>query len=148
MIPRAEIAGIALAIAGIVGGLGYLYHRASEPPHAMDGDELSRIARQLASDARESAKLASLTLGGQVNLNYTRNQHRKIAEDVHDAKRGLDAPPPRGREQDAKRLAQLAGHMQELLEATAPRLADREAMRQLQEEHTRIAAGIERIAKP
>ena len=147
MIPRTEIAGIVLAAAAALGGLAYLYHRASEPPHPMDPGELSRTARQLASDARESAKLASLVGSGAVNFNYARTQHKKIADDVHDASRQLDAPPPRGREQDAKHLGELASRMHELLEATAPQLADRAAMQKLEDEHARMAGDIEGISK-
>jgi hypothetical protein len=146
VIARSEIAGAVVAAAVALGGLAYLYHRASEPPHAMDPGELSRITRQLGSDARESARLATLTGADQVSFNYARAQHRKIAEDVHDAQANLDVPPPRGREDDAKRLGELAGRMHDMLEATAPQLADPEAMRKLQVEHTRIAGEIERLA--
>ncbi len=53
-----ERTGIAAAIIVVLGGLAYLYHRAGTAPEPLRDDEFARITRQLASDARESARLA------------------------------------------------------------------------------------------
>lgn len=143
---RSDIAGLVVAVIAVPGGLGYLYHRAATAPHAMEVDELQRIARQLASDGRESARLAGLVAAGQVNAYYARAQHEKISEDVRDGLKSLDAPPPQGREDDTRRAAALASDMKARLDQTAPQLADAAAMRKLQSEHARIAADLEAIA--
>ena len=143
--PRSEIAGIVVAVAAALGGLTYLYQRASMPPQPMERGELLRIERKLASDARESQRLAKLVATGQVNQHYARATHEKIAEDVHDAQKQLDAPPPMGREEDATRAAELAAQMKQLLDDAAPYLADRAAMQRLHDEHARIAAELERL---
>ena len=110
------------------------------------GSAISITARQLASDARESARLARLTGTGQVNVYYSRAQHGKIAEDVKDAIKSLDAPPPRGREVDTKRAVALAMEMKTLLDATPPQLAEATALSKLEQQHSSIAAELEGIA--
>lgn len=144
--PRSEIAGIVVAILAVLGGLTYLYERASRGPAPMENGELLRVARQLASDARESERLTLLVATGQLNEHYAKAHHRKIADDIHEAQDLLDTPPPRGREADAKRAGELAAQMKALLEGAAPRLADRDALAKLKDEHARIAAELEGIA--
>lgn len=144
--PRSEIAGIVVAVAAAAGGLAYLYERASMPPQPMERGELLRIERQLASDARESERLAKLVATGQVNQHYARAAHQKISEDVHGAQKQLDTPPPKGREDDATQAAELAAEMKQLLDDAAAHLADPVAMQRLHDEHGKIAADLERLA--
>ena len=144
--PRSQAAGIAVTVAAALGGLAYLYERASTPPQPMERGELLRVTRQLASDARESERLAKLVATGQVNEHYARAHHEKIAEDVHDAQKQLDSPPPQGHEDDATQAAELAAEMKQLLDDAAPYLADRAAMQRLHDEHARIAGALEQLA--
>ena len=144
--PRSEVAGIVVAVAAAAGGLAYLYTRASMPPQPMERGELLRIVRQLASDARESERLAALVATGQVTQHYARATHEKISEDVRDAQKQLDIPPPKGREDDATQVGELAAEMKQLLDDSAPYLADPAAMRRLHDEHAKIAADLERLA--
>jgi hypothetical protein len=143
---RREIGGIAAAVAFVLGGIGYLLHRAALPPEPMEPGQFTRLVRQLASDAREAERLAGLVATAQVNEHYAKAHHKKLAQDVHDAKDEFDHPPPQGGEAEAKRAVELATRMQQLLEGAGPQLADRDAMQRLHDEHARIAAELGRLA--
>lgn len=143
---RIEIAGIVAAIAAVLGGLAYLYTLAAAQPEPMPSDEFLRVVRQLASDARESQRMAHLVATGQLNAHYARVHHEMLADDVNDARDKLNAPPPRGREAAMRHTIDLANEMKGLLDRTAPQVADRAAMEQLEASHARIAADLEGIA--
>lgn len=145
---RFEIAGLAFGVAAALGGLGFLAHRAAAEPGPMEADEFGRIVRQLASDARESAHLAALVAGGQLNEHYARAANEKLGDDVKDARKRLEAPPPRGGEDAARRAGELAQHMKDLLDSVPRAMADTGAMQRLQAEHERIAGDLERLAPP
>lgn len=143
-----RIAGLAAAIVVGLGAVSFLYHRASMVPEPMELAELNRIARQLASDARESQRLAALVATGQVNEHYAKAQHEKLAEDLGEARKKLDEPPPQGRTGDAKRMEALVERMNELLADAPSKTTDRAAMTALAGEHGRIAAELEQLARP
>jgi len=143
---RFEIAGLAFGAAAALGGLGFLVHRAATQPEPMEADEFGRIVRQLASDAHESAHLAALVAGGQVNEHYARAASEKLGDDVKDTRKRLEAPPPRGGEDAVRKAGELAQHMKDLLDSVPRVMADNTTMKRLQAEHERIAGDLERLA--
>jgi len=143
---RFEIAGLAFGAAAALGGLGFLTHRAGTQPEPMEAGEFGRIVRQLASDARESAQLAALVAGGQVNEHYARAASEKLGDDVQDTRKRLEAPPPRGGEAAVRKAGELAQHMKDLLDSVPRVMADRGAMQRLQAEHEGIAGDLEHLA--
>jgi hypothetical protein len=58
--------------------LAWLYDRAAAMPEPLQVDELSRVVRQLASDAREAERLATALTRSQLTRNFAYHQNRLL----------------------------------------------------------------------
>jgi len=120
-----------------------LYQRAASVPEPMEPDELSRTARQLASDALEAQRLAQQLGTGQLTAHFARAQHEQISQDLDDIRKALDRPPPTGALARVERLAQAARRLDEVIKTVPSQMADAEAMARVSDDEGSIARDIQ-----
>jgi len=120
-----------------------LYQRAASVPEPMEPDELSRTARQLASDALEAQRLAQQLGTGQLTAHFARAQHEQISQDLDDIRKALDRPPPTGAQARVERLAQAARRLDEVIKTVPSQMADAEAMARVSDDEGSIARDIQ-----
>jgi len=120
-----------------------LYQRAASVPEPMEPDELSRTARQLASDALEAQRLAQQLGTGQLAAHFARAQHEQISRDLDDIRKALDRPPPTGAQARVERLAQAARRLDEVIKTVPSQMADAEAMARVSDDEGSIARDIQ-----
>lgn len=120
-----------------------LYQRAAQVPEPMDPDDLSRIARQLASDVAEAQGLARALASGQLTTHFARAQHEQISQDLDDIRKSLDRPPPPGADRRAQQLDEAARRLDEVVKSVPSRMADAQAMAEVANEEAAIGGDIE-----
>ena len=135
--------GLVLAIVGIA----FLWDAASKKPDAMiEPAELSRSVRSLASAARETTLFAQQLAAGDLTAAFAKTHREKLEENVKDEVKKLDAPSPASIAKAATRAHELGEHLAALLKDLESKLADREALREIQDDTARTGAELARLA--
>ncbi|HET7549293.1 MAG TPA: hypothetical protein VFJ86_16110 [Usitatibacter sp.] len=125
--------------------LAWLYDRAAAMPEPLQVDELSRVVRKLASDAREAERLATALTRSQLTRTFAEHQHRQLEEDVSEARGKLAAPGPGGDEALVEQARGLADRLRANLAAARLHASDHAAIARIGAEQASIAAALERM---
>jgi hypothetical protein len=139
---KAKPRHVALAVAtwlAVATGAAILLREAGGTPEPMPRAELDRAVRQLRSDALEARTLALALATGQLTTNYAMQQHRMLADDLHDVRSALDKPPPRDGAGDAERARRAIDKLAALLESVPVNMADAQALRRIAEGEAALA---------
>jgi len=140
--PAGKVAGyvagwLAIAVCAVA-----LYQRAATVPEPMKPEELSRVARILASDAMEAQGLARALATGQLTEHFARAQHEQLSQDLDDIRKSLDQPPPTGAQDRVQKLADAARRLDDAVKSVPSRMADAAAMAQVANDEGAIARDV------